>query len=160
LFDKAGSTWKNVTKDHMIATDKRVPRLGVMLVGIGGNNGSTFTAGIIANRDNVEWVSKQGNMKPNFYGSFTQSATAHMGFKYDDTTGSLEDVYQPIKDILPMVNPVDFVISGWDISNKNLYEACKRARVLEPDLVERLKSKLEEIVPLPAALNPEFIAAN
>jgi hypothetical protein len=26
-----------------------VPKLGVMLVGFGGNNGSTFTAGLIAN---------------------------------------------------------------------------------------------------------------
>jgi len=26
-----------------------------------------------------------------------------------------------------MVNPVDIVIGGWDISNKNLFESCKRA---------------------------------
>ena len=28
----------------------KVPKLGVMLVGLGGNNGSTFTAGLIANK--------------------------------------------------------------------------------------------------------------
>lgn len=41
-------------------TDKRVPKLGVMLVGIGGNNGSTFLAGVLANKQNVEWETKQG----------------------------------------------------------------------------------------------------
>lgn len=30
--------------------DRRVPRVGVMLVGWGGNNGTTVTAGILANR--------------------------------------------------------------------------------------------------------------
>jgi hypothetical protein len=31
---------------------------------------------------------------------------------------------------------------------------------LEPDLIEQLKEDLEEIVPLPAALNGDYIAAN
>ena len=48
----------------------------------------------------------------------------------------MKDVHKPIKDLLPMVNPVDFEIGGWDISNVNLYEAAKRSKVLEPTLVE------------------------
>jgi myo-inositol-1-phosphate synthase len=59
-----------------------------------------------------------------------------------------------------MCDPTDFEITGWDISDKNLYESCKRARVLEPSLIEQLKDQLEKIVPLPAALNPDFIASN
>lgn len=59
-----------------------------------------------------------------------------------------------------MVDPCDFEISGWDISGANLYEACKRAHVLEPDLIEKLKDDLQAIKPLTASLNPEFIAAN
>ena len=38
-----------------------------------------------------------------------------------------------------MANPVDFEISGWDINDLNLYEAAKRAHVLEPALIEQLK---------------------
>lgn len=72
----------------------------------------------------------------------------------------LHDVYKPIKELLPMVNPCDFEISGWDISGKNLYESVKRARVLEPTLIEQLRDDLEKITPLPAALNGDFIAAN
>jgi Myo-inositol-1-phosphate synthase len=34
-----------------------------------------------------------------------------------------------------MVNPCEFVLSGWDISKTNLYDACKRSKVLEPDLI-------------------------
>jgi len=59
-----------------------------------------------------------------------------------------------------MADPVNFVISGWDINNANLYEAAKRSHVLEPTLIEQLREDLEQITPLPAALNPDFIAAN
>lgn len=131
-----------------------------MLVGLGGNNGSTFTAGILANRRQLSWATKNGEQKANFYGSFTQSATAHCGFKFDQESGSLKDVYKPIKDLLPMANPVDFEVGGWDINGMNLYDAAKRACVLEPALLEQLKSDLEAMTPLPAALNPEYIAAN
>jgi myo-inositol-1-phosphate synthase len=61
---------------------------------------------------------------------------------------------------MPMVNPVDFEISGWDINGANLFEACKRAKVLEPSLVNALREDLEAIKPLPAVLNQDFIASN
>jgi len=137
-----------------------VPKLGVMLVGLGGNNGSTFTAGILANSKKMSWETKRGIETANFYGSFTQSATTHVGYKYDEKTKRLEDVFKPINEIMPMVNPCDFDISGWDISGLNLFEAAKRAHVLEPTLLNQLKEELEAIVPLPAVLNQEFIAAN
>lgn len=59
-----------------------------------------------------------------------------------------------------MVNPVDIEIGGWDISKLNMFESCKRAGVLETDLVNKLKDNLSQIVPLPAAFNPDFVAAN
>lgn len=59
-----------------------------------------------------------------------------------------------------MANPIDFEVGGWDISNLNLYDAAKRACVLEPALLEQLKEDMEAITPLPAALNPDYIAAN
>ena len=62
-----------------------------------------------------------------------------MGFKFNEETRELEDHFKPVKEVLPLVSPVDFTIVGWDISSKNLYEACKRARVLEPDLIDKLK---------------------
>ncbi len=131
-----------------------------MLVGLGGNNGSTLVAGILANKKKLSWETKNGTVKANFFGSFTQSGTCHVGFKHDQATGSLSDVYKPIKELIPMVDPVEFVISGWDISKTNLYDACKRSKVIEPDLIHQLKDDLKAIVPLPAALNGDFIASN
>ena len=37
-----------------------MPKLGVMLVGWGGNNGSTVTAAQIANKLNMSWHTKEG----------------------------------------------------------------------------------------------------
>ena len=50
LYDPETNTPKAVIQEKSIKTDTRVPKLGVMLVGLGGNNGSTFTAGVLANR--------------------------------------------------------------------------------------------------------------
>jgi myo-inositol-1-phosphate synthase len=160
IYDEAETTSKPMLQQKTIVTERNVPRIGVMLVGLAGNNGSTFTAGIMANREKLTWDTKNGQQSANFFGSFTQSATAHVGFKFDETTGNLKDVHKPIKEVLPMANPVDFEISGWDISNCNLYEAAKRAKVLEPTLLDQLKDKLESIRPLKAILNPDYIAAN
>lgn len=110
-----------------------------MLVGLGGNNGSTFTAGIIANREKMSWDTKNGTVSANFFGSFTQSATTHVGFKFDEKSGNLQDVFKPINELLPMANPIDFEIGGWDISDANLYECAKRSKVLEPTLLAQLK---------------------
>jgi len=115
---------------------------------------------VLANRRNLSWQTRNGEQKANFVGSFTQSATAHCGFRFDEQSGQLRDVHKPIKELLPMASPVDFEVGGWDISGLNLYEAAKRARVLEPTLVEQLRGDLERVTPLPAALNPDYIAAN
>lgn len=160
MYDEAENISKPVSVKKQIKTATAVPQLGVMLVGLGGNNGSTFTAGAIANKRGLNWATKNGMQKANFYGSFTQSATTHVGFKHDPDTGKLQDVFKPINSLLPMVNPVNFDICGWDISGANLYEACQRAHVLEPTLIEQLKDDLQAIRPMKAVLNPDFIASN
>ena len=137
-----------------------MPKLGVMLVGLGGNNGSTFVSGILANKGDLTWATRNGEQRANFYGSFTQSATTHVGFKFDEETGQLRDVHRNIKDLLPTVNPVDIEVDGWDISNSNLYDSAVRASVLEPTLLDQLRPQLEGITPRKAALNPDYIAAN
>ena len=155
----ADGSWENKQVEHTIVTEKNVPKVGLMLVGLGGNNGSTLTAGLLAHKHGVEWESKNGTHKPDFYGSFTQCGTVKTGMRRTGE-GTIEDVFTPIKDLLPTVNPVDFEVSGWDISKLNLFDACKRACVLEPTLVNALKPHLEKITPLPAAFNGSFIAAN
>lgn len=41
-------------------TEKKVPKLGVMLVGWGGNNGTTVTAAVLANQMGLSWMTKTG----------------------------------------------------------------------------------------------------
>jgi myo-inositol-1-phosphate synthase len=160
LFDEKEQVSKPVVTNKKMSTVKKVPQLGVMLVGLGGNNGSTFVAGMLANKGGMSWNTKNGMQKANFFGSFTQSATTHVGFKHDEKTGELKDCFKPIKNLLPMVDPVNFDVCGWDISAQNLYEAANRAHVLEPSLIEQLKPDLEAMVPMKAVLNPDFIASN
>lgn len=125
-----------------------------MLVGWGGNNGTTITAGILANKHKLTWFNKRGEQTPNYYGSVTQSSTTKIG-----TMGS-EEVYLPLKDILPLVNPDEIVLSGWDISSMNLGEAMKRAQVLDYNLIEKLHPEMSKMVPLPSIYYEDFIALN
>ena len=74
------SKYKTIAKEHVIETNTHVPKLGVMLVGLGGNNGSTMVAGILANKKKLSWDTKQGRVSANFYGSLTQCATVHVGY--------------------------------------------------------------------------------
>jgi len=141
--------------DFQFKTKKAVPRMGVMLVGWGGNNGSTFTAGIIANREGLTWNTKGGVKKANYYGSMVQSSTVKIG-----ATADGEDVYIPMRDVLPAVHPNDIVVGGWDISGKNLADAMERGEVLDWQLQQKLKPYMKDMVPLPSIYYPDFIAAN
>lgn len=46
----------------------QVPKLGVMLVGMGGNNGSTVMAAILANKYKMKWHTKEGVKEANYFG--------------------------------------------------------------------------------------------
>lgn len=56
-------------------TDLKIPKLGLMMVGWGGNNGTTITGGILANKMKITWEDKKGVHEPNFLGSLTQSSS-------------------------------------------------------------------------------------
>jgi len=114
--------------DYDFKVDRRVGKVGMMLVGWGGNNGTTVTAGILANRRGLTWDTREGQRKANYYGSVVMSSTVKLGT--DAQTG--QEINVPLHDMLPMVHPSDLVIGGWDISSMNLAEAMDRAQVLEP----------------------------
>lgn len=62
--------------------------------------------------------------------------------------------------LVPMVNPNDLVIGGWDINNLNLADAMERAKVLDWGLQQKLRPFMKDMVPLPSIYIPDFIAAN
>ncbi|PGH27618.1 hypothetical protein AJ80_00631 [Polytolypa hystricis UAMH7299] len=136
--------------------DRKVGKVGMMLVGLGGNNGTTVTAGIIANRRNLVWQTREGPRAANYYGSVVMASTVKLGS--DPETHN--EINIPFNNLLPMVHPNDLAIGGWDISGMNLAEAMDRAQVLEPTLKEQVRKELAEIKPLPSIYYPDFIAAN
>ncbi|NP_001079540.1 inositol-3-phosphate synthase 1-A [Xenopus laevis] len=135
-------------------TERKVPKLGVMLVGWGGNNGTTVTAAVLANRLGLSWMTKTGKKVANYYGSLFQSSTACLG------SGPAGDVFVPFRDLLPMVHPNDIVFDGWDISSLNLADAMFRAEVLDWQIQEQLRPYMEKMKPRPSIYIPDFIAAN
>jgi len=142
-------------QNFLFKTDRNVPKTGLMLIGWGGNNGTTATAGIIANKNNMTWQTKEGPVKANYFGSLVQSSTVRIGL---NEAG--ESVNTPFCNLLPMVHPNDLVIGGWDISSMNLADAMERAKVLDYDLQRQLKPYMKDLKPLPSIYSPSFIAAN
>ncbi|KAI1211545.1 myo-inositol-1-phosphate synthase [Annulohypoxylon truncatum] len=155
--DAAGkyvATPKELVYDFKV--ERKVPKVGMMLVGWGGNNGTTVTAGIIANRRGLVWETREGPRAANYYGSVIMGSTMKLGT--DPRT--MKEVNIPFRDVLPMVHPNDLVIGGWDISSMNLADAMDRAAVLEPTLKQQVKKEMTQMVPLPSIYYPDFIAAN
>lgn len=130
-------------------------QLGVMLVGLGGNNGCTCVAGSIANQQKMTWETKEGTKKANYWGSVMLASTVKLG---NDVSGN--SVMTPMKNMLPMANPDEIVWGGWDINGMNLGDAMKRSKVLDIDLQKKLYPHMESIQPLPSVYFSDFIAAN
>jgi myo-inositol-1-phosphate synthase len=149
------ATVRPVSKSYTFRTQRDVGRVGTMIVGLGGNNGTTVVAGIIANREGITWRTNHGVQTPNYWGSVTQASTLRLG---SDASG--DDVYIPFRSVLPMVDPNNLIVSGWDISGQNMAEAMERAQVLPYDLQRQLVPLMKDIKPLPSIYEPDFIAAN
>ena len=136
--------------------DRTVGRVGLMLVGWGGNNGTTVTAGIIANRRGLVFDTKEGPRPSNYYGSLVMGSTMKLGTDAETS----EEVNVPFHNVLPMLHPNDLVLGGWDISGMNLAAAMDRAQVLEPSLKQQVNKEMALMSPLPSIYYPDFIAAN
>lgn len=131
-------------------------KLGILLVGLGGNNGSTLYSTIKCLQNDIVFNNGTFNTKKiPLYGSMTQCSTIKLGI---DSKGN--DIFVPFKEILPMVNPENFVVSGWDINNANMFEAIERSHVLQYDLIQKLKPFLKDTTPMSSIYYPDFIASN
>ena len=74
---------------------KTTGSVGVLLVGLGGANGTTLLAGILAHRRNVTWYGPRGQVqRPNWYGCLTQlipDANSSHAAGYKDQVQGLAD---------------------------------------------------------------------
>ena len=114
-------------------------RLGVLLVGLGAVS-TTFIAGVHAIR--------RGLAAPT--GSLTQLGTIRLGKRTDGRSPR-------IRDFVPLAALDDLVFGGWDIFEDDGYEAARKAQVLQPDLLERLRPDLEAIAPMPAVFDRHYV---
>ncbi|CUM63497.1 uncharacterized protein PRCAT00001073001 [Priceomyces carsonii] len=158
VVEKTDAGIFNVTPtavDYQFKVDLSVKKTGLLLVGLGGNNGTTLVGSVLANKHNISFENKEGVVKPNYYGSVTQSSTLKIGVDHEGN-----DIYAPFNSLLPFVNPNDLIVGGWDISKLPLDKAMKRAKVLDTDLQKKLYPYLKNQEPLPSIYYPDFIALN
>ncbi|GAB4033116.1 MAG: hypothetical protein Fur0012_12370 [Elusimicrobiota bacterium] len=115
-------------------------KLGVLIPGFCGAITTTITGG-------VEGI-KKGEDKP--IGSLTQMGRIRLG-KRSEKRCPL------IKDFVPLAELKDLVFGGWDIFNENLYEAARKASVLERPHIERLKKELSSYRPMKAVFDRKYV---
>ncbi len=114
-------------------------KLGVLLVGLGAVS-TTFVAGVEAIR--------QGLSKP--IGSLTQMGTIRLGKRTENRTPF-------IKDFAPLAKLHDIEFLAWDIFEENAYEAASHAGVLPKELLDSIREPLEEIRPMPAVFDRDYV---
>jgi len=114
-------------------------KLGVLIPGLGAVS-TPFIAGVQAIID--------GYTLP--YGSLTQMGTIRLGKRTENRTPM-------IKDFVPLAKLEDLVFGAWDIFEDNGYEAAKKAGVLSQDDLERVRKRLESIVPMKAVFDQKYV---
>ncbi len=114
-------------------------KVGVLLVGLGAVS-TTFIAGVLAVR--------RGIAPP--IGSLTQMGTIRLGKRTEGRSPT-------IKDFIPLASLDQLVFGGWDIFEDDCYTAAKTAGVLEPALLEQVRTELAAIKPMPAVFDQRYV---
>ena len=114
-------------------------KLAILLPGLGAV-ATTLIAGVAAVRKDLA--------QP--VGSLTQLGTLRVGQRADDRTAR-------IKDFVPLAELSDLVFGGWDVYEDNVFEAARKAKVLEPMLLHAVKDELEAIQPMPAVFDRRYV---
>ena len=114
-------------------------KLGVMIPGMGAVS-TTFVAGVEAIR--------KGLAAP--IGSMTQMGTIRLGKRTDGRSPK-------VKEFVPLAGLDDLVFTGWDIFEDDMYAAASKAGVLEKDLLEKIKPRLQSIKPMKAVFDHNYV---
>jgi myo-inositol-1-phosphate synthase len=126
-------------KRKPIEIEKAPRTLGVLLPGLGAV-ATTFIAGVEA--------IKRGLAEP--VGSFTQMGRLRLGRRDEHRSSS-------VRELVPLA-PIDSLRFGaWDIFGDNAYEAARKAKVLDGDLLGRLREPLEAVRPKEAVFDQSYV---
>ncbi|SCQ16546.1 inositol-3-phosphate synthase, putative [Plasmodium ovale] len=148
---------KNVKNTYEIMVEKiKEKKLGVLIVGIGGNNATTMLGGICANSYNLSYINKYDIKKPNYLGSIFLSSNIRLGYDKEKR----EHTFCPIHKLTEIFNPENIIYGGWDINNLNIKDCLVRNKVFETDLVEKIKHHFDYIPLKSVYFKGNFIAPN
>ncbi len=111
----------------------------MLIPGLGAVS-TTFIAGVEAVR--------HGRARP--IGSLTQMGTIRLGKRTDNRSPL-------IRHFLPLAGLDQLVFGGWDIYNDDCYQAARKAKVLERELLDQVKPLLSSIKPMPAVFDKTFV---
>jgi myo-inositol-1-phosphate synthase len=114
-------------------------KLGILTPGMGAV-ATTLVAGVYA--------VQQGHGKP--IGSLTQMGTIRLGKR-------TEKRVPLIKDFVSLSGLDDLVFGGWDIFEEDMYAAAVNAGVLERATLDGIKTKLENVRPMPAVFDQNYV---
>jgi myo-inositol-1-phosphate synthase len=131
--------WGGARMTEEIKIEKPTGKLGVLIPGLGAV-ATTFIAGVSAIR--------KGIAQP--IGSLTQMGTIRLGKR-------TEKRVPMIKDFVELASLNDFVFGGWDIFPDNIHQAGLKAGVLSSDLLDKVKSEIEEIRPWKAVFDQNYV---
>ena len=114
-------------------------KLGILIPGLGAV-ATTLISGVIA--------ANKGLAQP--IGSLTQTGHIRLGKRTDNN-------YPKIKDFVPLANIKDIVFGGWDLYEDNVYQAASLAKVLDQQLLDKMKPELEAIKPMKAVFDKSYV---
>jgi myo-inositol-1-phosphate synthase len=114
-------------------------KLGILMPGMGAV-ATTFIAGVEAVRTGIA--------RP--IGSLTQMGTIRLGKRTDDRSPH-------IKEFIPLASLDQIEFAGWDPIPDNAYQAALKAGVLEKELLNQVRDRLESIVPMPAVFDSKYV---
>ncbi|KAL3914677.1 MAG: hypothetical protein SGILL_006008 [Bacillariaceae sp.] len=124
--------------------------LGILVVGLGGANGTTMLAGILANRLHIHWRGAKGEpMEPNYNGCITQldQRGVHGGVGYRNVVPGLADANMA-------------AVGGWDIRPTPPGDALLEAQILDYDLVRQVQPEMNKTKLFRGLFDPRFIGTS
>jgi myo-inositol-1-phosphate synthase len=147
-------------------------RLGIMVVGIGGANGTTMLAGITANRLGINWKGPKGEdmTTPNYNGCITQLPPRgiHGGVGYQgmiiptSSSSKTATADADAKQHRLHLADVNFAaVGGWDIRPTKPGDALLQQQILDYDLVRQIQSEMNSTCKIFRGLyDPRFIGTS
>jgi myo-inositol-1-phosphate synthase len=126
-------------------TSNAPKKVGILVVGLGGNNGVTLLAGFLANNQSLEWeTAAAGRVSaPNWNGCVTQLEPRGGGVGF--------------KGRYPLADATTAAVGGWDIRPTPLGDALYNCRVLDYDLVRQVRDEMNKMEIMKGIYNSSFL---